>query len=234
MQKAFFAETLARRPALWNAMLRANAGTGGADPAFAVPPGVEAGPLLRWLDERPRTSLAPDLDQPPLGFWDFAEESRRLALLDPPALGRLCRVTGVALHAPAIAAVLRRDEVLALRAELGKDLYRYALFRGRYELGGVRRFFAMAQEQAAGQGGLGRLCAWHGVMALRLVAADWPEALVRRFDGMLPALPDPAQPEASEDAAEPALDRAERDELWRAVKKLLLKEVAPSWAPCFD
>ena len=32
----------------------------------------------------------------------------------------------------------------------------------------------------------------------------------------------------------PSLTEDERHELWRGVKKLLLKEVAPSWAPCFD
>ena len=40
-----------------------------------------------------------------------------------------------------------------------------------------------------------------------------------------------ALPEA---AVLPSLTEDERHELWRGVKKLLLKEVAPSWAPCFD
>ncbi len=239
MQKGFFAETLAKRPALWNAMLRANAGAG-EDGGLAAALGGDAAPLLHWLQQSPQPRcLAPDPSRVPSGFWDFAEESRRLALLDAKDLHRLCRVTGTALHAPAIAAVLRRDEVLALRDELGPDMYRYALYRGRYELGGVRRFFAGAQEpflgrQAAGDQpakgrSLGRLCAWHGVLALRLVAAGWPGALAGRFAAALPVLPD-----LPEEAALPVLETSERDELWRAVKKLLLKEVAPSWAPCFD
>ena len=229
MQKGFFAETLARRPVLWAAMLRAN--TGSAEDGRAVATlGENAAELWRWLAEYPRPRCAaPDCPCESRGFWDFAEESRRLVLLDVQTLHRLCRVTGTALHAPAIAAVLRRDEVLPLREELGEDMYRYALYRGRYELGGVRRFFAMSQEPFPARQSLGRLCARHGVMALRLVATGWPEALVQRFDVMLPVLPD-----LPKDTALPALSGADRNEIWRAVKKLLLKEVAPSWAPCFD
>ena len=244
MQKGFFAETLAGRPALWQAMLQANAGQAEADPACAGLPESCAGALVHWLGERP-AAVRP-APAGPSGFWDFAEESRRLALLDAPSVHRLCRVTGTALHAPAIAGVVRRDAVLALRAELGEDMYRYALFRGRYELGGVRRFFAVSREpgsrggvpgrngalsgpEGAVQAPLGALCAWHGVMALRLVAEGWPEALAEQFDQKLPRLPEPPGVPAL-----PEPGAAGRAEIWRAVKKLLLKEVAPSWAPCFD
>ena len=158
----------------------------------------------------------------PVPFWDYAEESRRLALLDAPALLGLCRVTGVVLHAPAIATVLLRDEVLPLRESLGEETYQYALQRGRYQLGGVRRFFQWRDTDLP----LAARCALHGNMALRLVAGLWPEDVALRVCDRLPELP--------ETAALPSLTEEECHELWRGVKKLLLKEVAPSWAPCFD
>ena len=223
MQKGFFADTLSSRPAFWNAMLRANAGTAGKKGISVVMPGEDVASLLHWLQERPSVlRSAVERKNQMNGFWDFAEESRRLALLDPDTLNRLGLVTGVALHAPDIACVLRRDEVLALRRELGNEMYQYALFRGRYELGSVRRFFN-AQEDGVP---LGQLCLLHGVMALRLLAEDWPRELGQRFDVRLPHL--------HAEMKVPALDRRSRDELWRAVKKLLLKEVAPSWGPCFN
>lgn len=42
------------------------------------------------------------------------------------------------------------------------------------------------------------------------------------------------QPALPATAVLPSLTEEECHELWRGVKKLLLKEVAPSWAPCFD
>lgn len=69
-------------------------------------------------------------------------------------------------------------------------------------------------------------CALHGTMALLLIAGLWPEDVALRVRGRLPALP--------ATAVLPSLTEEECHELWRGVKKLLLKEVAPSWAPCFD
>lgn len=146
MHKQFFADVLARRPALWQRLLQANLPEGGP----RLPDdcreqlGGAADSLWAWLQQRPLThgpAAAESGPAVPVPFWDYAEESRRLALLDAPALLELCRVTGVVLHAPAIATVLLRDEVLPLRESLGEETYRYALQRGRYQLGGVRRFF---------------------------------------------------------------------------------------------
>ena len=146
MHKQFFADVLARRPALWQRLLQANLPEGGP----RLPDdcreqlGGAADSLWAWLQQRPLTHGPDAAESGPVvqaSFWDYAEESRRLALLDAPALLELCRVTGVVLHAPAIATVLLRDEVLPLRESLGEETYQYALQRGRYQLGGVRRFF---------------------------------------------------------------------------------------------
>ena len=60
----------------------------------------------------------------------------------------------------------------------------------------------------------------HGRVALGLIMAGWPQLLQNRAP--VAALSDIAAP--------PDVQRG----LWFDLKKVLLKEVAPSWAPCFD
>lgn len=222
MNRGFFADTLASRPLLWKAMLRANsrpASVLGDFPDVSALPGEAAASLLSWLAGRPDAIRREQTGQD-AAFWDYAEESRRLALLDAETLAALCLVAGVALHAPDIARVLRREDVLTLRSGIGEDMYHYALRRGQYQLGDVRRLFAGLHPSLP----LAERCALHGSMAPRLVAALWPGELVERFLPSLPPLPGGDLPSFSE---------GEIREIWIALKKLLLKEVAPSWEPCF-
>lgn len=223
MHKQFFADILARRPVLWQRLLAANGSgqTAQLPHACREQLGEVADSLQTWLGQRPLAHGLSDVTLPE-AFWDYAEESRRLALLETPDLLELCRVTGVALHAPAIAAVLCRDELLPLREALGEAAYHYALQRGRYQMGAVRRFFQRRDTDLP----LPERCALHGNMALRLVSGLWPVELAHRLDRRLPSLP--------QTRALPSLTEEDCHELWRAVKKLLLKEVAPSWALCFD
>ena len=223
MNKGFFTDVLASRPLLWEAMLRANSRPASASEGFpdaSALPGEAAASLLYRLAGRPDAARREQRGQH-AAFWDYAEESRRLALLDRETLAALCLVAGVALHAPEIACALRREDVLTLRSGIGEDMYRYALCRGRYQLGSVRRLFAGLHPSLP----LAERCALHGSMAPRLVAALWPEELAERFLPSLPPLPGGELPSFSE---------GEIREIWNALKKLLLKEVAPSWAPCFE
>ena len=223
MNKGFFADVLAARPLLWEAMIRADcAGCGPASSAGELAECAEkiGGASLRtWLLRPLRRHGA---EGETSSFWDYAEESRRLALLAGSDLDALCRVAGAALHAPEIARTLRREEVLALRHALGEELYRYALHRGQYQLGGVRRLFARLHPSLP----LAERCALHGSMALRLVASGWPAELARRFFSKFPDAP------LTQDV--PEFGEAEIRDVWIALKKLLLKEVAPAWTPCFD
>jgi len=185
-----------------------------------------------------------DVPPGPAPFWDFAEESRRMALLDGAEAARLALVFGTALHAPDFSRLVRRDDVLALRTALGADLYAYGLQRGRYQLGGVRRHFAPLREvERTGPGLAGRIRE-DGARALALCAAAWPDALRARlaWPGELlapsgagnAADADIAQPPGAADTPMDGHGQAVWRGVWFGLRKLLLKEVAPQWAPCFD
>lgn len=249
MHKGFFLDVLRRKPALFAAMLAFNgaggaaSGTPGHDGALqalrhAVPgagEGLLRSPRLRrWLNG----DGAAAVEQ----FWDFAEESRRLALLDAAEVDRLAHVFGVALHAPDFARLVLRDDVLALRTELGEELYRYGLQRGRYQLGGVRRHFAPLREAERTGAGMAERVRADGARALALCAGRWPEPLKARLAWPAHLAPqgDEARPVTEETDGMPPEggEDPRRQDAWRGVwfglKKLLLKEVAPRWAPCFD
>ena len=196
--------------------------------------GSTFGPDTAASGERASEATAPGTPAsgtPPVPFWDFAEESRRLALLPAPAVDRLALTFGAALHGNAFAILVRRDDVLALRTALGEDLYAYGLHRGRYQLGGVRRHFPPLRDaERTGEGIALRIRA-DGLTALGVCIARWPDVLRRRLvwpDSMSGIISgtSPRWDEARRQAAWP--------DIWFSLRKLLLKEVAPQWAPCFD
>ena len=77
----------------------------------------------------------------PALFWDFADETKRLVLLDIQSLVKLARVLGVSLYAEEISHILDRKSVLQLQNELGKELYFYALERGKFRLHEIKERF---------------------------------------------------------------------------------------------
>lgn len=159
----------------------------------------------------------------PGGFWNFQEEDRRLALLGRDDLERLEMFWGAAVWAPDLAAVIAGQEARDLRRELGPELYAYALARGRFHLGPLRRIY---REAPAGRSaaGLRRQLQSAGRLAVLVVRSGWPEAL-RRLN----------PPEAGgEGPPPPPLDAPEPRRLtWLWLKKILLTEAAPQWQPCF-
>lgn len=235
MSKGFFGESLVRRPQLLAALLRANRPQPQVEEGLDVAAvgaalGRDAAALCAWLHAGVRrcpplpmcVASGASEDAAPPGLWDYAEESRRLGLVQAGHVRQLAAVAGVALHAQEVAQVVRRSECLALRRELGEELYAYALYRGQFQLGGVRRLFASLHSLLP----LAQRCALHGVMALWVVARSWPEPYVARFAALAPPLP--------QGEALPDFGPAEGFALWLALKKLLLREVLPAWAPCFD
>ncbi len=222
MHKNFFIDVITRKPALFTAILRFNGqavveeGTRLPDHAREFCAGLPE-EVLSELAGNPRASrhiyaLARNKET----FWDFAEESRCLALLPPDTLADLARFYGAGLHANDMARTILGRDVAALREGLGDDAYVYAIRRGQYQTLAGRELFATRHKDLpmAERAGL------HGREALGLIMAGWPQILQNRAP--VAALSDIATP--------PDVQRG----LWFDLKKILLKEVAPTWAPCFD
>lgn len=216
--RSFFRELAARRGALFEAVLRFNA----CAPAMGsngVPPSV-----AEVLDASSRGRQAHiRLGERPGGFWNFEEESTRLALVEPETLESLVLHFGVAVNARAFAAVVRREEREALARQVGRDLVGYALGRGAFHLGETRRHFLARH----GDVPLAERVRLHGAEALGLCTGRWPEALRAVAGERFPGLVDPAAEARERDHK---LERL----VWFGLKKLLTKEVAPQWAPCFS
>jgi hypothetical protein len=234
MHKDFFVHIIRHKPELFRSMLAFN-GQDGAQPD-KVPAklrritGVDAEAL--WTNGRARRRLADYGSSDGSGrFWDFAEESRRLALLPPQLLARAVLQFGVALHADQLSRLIAREEVLAAREEIGPELFAYALQRGRFQAGSLPGLFG------TGHGGLAARIRLHGLQALSLCSSVWPRNLLDicavRFDGLTTAF-SPANATDIDSALDETPPAEARRAVWFGFKKILLKEVAPQWAPCFD
>ena len=222
MHKKYFLEVISEKPALFAAMLRFN---GITPPDNAqTPPDALAGLCADlppacldalWHHEPSRKqlrSLMPEHAEP---FWDFSEESRCLALLEPDTLHDLVLFYGATLHAPEITRTILGGEIARLREALGERAYAYALQRGQYQVPAGRDVFAARNREYS----LTDRILLHGREALGIIVAAWPQALQKRVQ----ATP-PAGMQVSAD-----LQRS----IWFDLKKILLKEVASAWAPCF-
>lgn len=156
-----------------------------------------------------------------LGFTDeavfaFGEPNRRIALLDPVSLDRVAFLTGTALHWEAISKVFERDDVRAIKAEIGEDAYRFAILKAPILAGK-----AAADLGDHGYAGLGWAMRRLGAEFIAAGMAGAPRALRARLalkfprefaDLFLAHRPGGANPKA-----------------WRLVKNVLLQEVDPTW-----
>lgn len=247
MYSQFLRDVLTSRPALCHAILAFN-GLGGALPLAGpadstvslhqrqensppLPPALVASlsatPSLCAALQRASTTLTPTARF----FGDFAQESRRLALLPPAVLERLRLVFGVAAHAQHLSQIVVRSQQMLLRQEWGDELLDYALQRGRFQIRqapnsapGDVPSHTVPRTQADLHAALSTRIREYGAWALHRLSADWPEAL-RRPSADRPFFATPPTP---------ARNAWNYPGLWKDVKKILLKEVAPAWTPCFD
>ncbi|MFR6519361.1 MAG: sulfate adenylyltransferase, partial [Bilophila wadsworthia] len=109
MHTSFFSDIIARKPALFRAMLAFNGRLGSVVPdcpeAWRVP-GLNTAIVAAELSRRGSPVLAWPVAPPEEGFWDFTDESRRLAFLSAEELERLGKVFGVCVHAAELARII--------------------------------------------------------------------------------------------------------------------------------
>ena len=231
---AFLAETVERRPALFRAMVEMNRELLPDLPASApgkpekVPAALLRDPLVRRALHRSPSSAARSAARTSSGWWDFAEETSRLALLPAQAVHDAALRFSAAVFAEDMARIISRAQVLALREAIGADIVAYALRRGRWQVGSLRQSIA-SMPFAAGTPLPQRILSLARAILI-LTAQEWPAPLRKLWFQSLGLDAD-----ASTDfAALPQLSREQRRALWFTLKKILLREAAPTWAPCFD
>lgn len=222
MHKNYFLEVINEKPALFAAMLRCNGMTpadGEKGPPQALP-GLHADFPRARLEElwrhgpsrRHLRALMPGSAEP---FWDFSEQSRCLALLEPETVNELVLFYGANLHAPEIARTILGKDLARLREALGARVYAYALQRGQYQMPVGRGVFSTRNREMP----LAERVGLHGKEALGIVASSWPQPLQGRVDVTYPT-----DISVSEDV---------RRGIWFDMKKILLREVASAWKHCF-
>ncbi len=226
--KPFFDALLAEGNALWPAIMRCNAHpcTAKTENAASLSPDALAS-LGTWFAQIPDSGRDGEMPTDTVFFWDFGEDSRKLALLDDGQIARLADVAGVTLHAPALARIVEREERRACREVLGAELFDYAQTRGQYRTGAAGDIVARRDTDLP----LPERCLAHGRLALYYCSLRWPRELRRSFQRRLESLPG-VPGDIAVNVGDGLSDSAWQA-LWRMLKKCLLGEVAPSWKPYF-
>lgn len=211
---------LLHNPALLRAVLEFN--------EFCAPPDLgsesEFGPLSRCLHaqlaERPRLWRFFPMPGERKAVWCFEPAPNRLALLPPPLLERLALYWSAAVWAEDLARIIEKTRLARVKEQIGSEVYRYAVRRGRFHLGGLRSSLHSGPE-------------WKDVEAFRqpgekiltLCLAHWPEALRAAWEAHW-RRPLPKENPLGQATPFPSL--------WLWAERILCTEVAPEWQPCFS
>ena len=191
--------------ALWPALTASPRALARLSGAFAMAsPGGEAGWLADFL------------------AIDFSSLAARLLLLPPRGLLALGHYAGLTLYCREAAALLRREEALALREAFGPAARDFAVRRAPFllrEPGRLAEILAGAMK-GAGVGELINQVNRAGRAALAASGVTLAPTLARLFLAKLP----PPQGGGGPAAAPPSLDEGARYSLEALLKKLLAKE----------
>ena len=233
MDQRFLIEALSRKPELFTAMVGFNKAQlrGKSATSMLSPLGDVGNSLLR--DPVVRNSCANRNGTVAEGWWDFSEESCRLVLLSERELRTLALTFSAAVFAEEMALVLDKAQVVELRNLLGEDVFNYAIRRGRYQIGSLRPFLIESMPAAS----LAQRIQLLASAVMHALSRNWPEKLRQVWAeklGKAGLLNPPSENSATADTVLPLLRAEQRRILWFTLKKLLLREAAPQWAPCFD
>ncbi len=185
---------------------------------------------LTWLSRTSNRSKARLFPGDGAGFWDFKEESRRMALLPPPMLNDLILKWGSAFCAPIINRIILRRDLEIVDREIGKSLVDFARGRGRLNLGDLSGIISLT-DRSMNPDKIRSLIVMYGMKAHGICCATWPVPLKIITDNRL----EQELPELFKNRFEPEkVDPPHFRAVWFSMKKILLKEVAPEWTPCFS
>ncbi len=227
MNKVFFKDAL-KKPELFSAILDFNFSIlqKKEEQSLALLAGQNI-PLEKIPSAALKKYIQKSIGTEQTGFWDFTEETRRLALLDTDTLLALMNVTGISLNAKEIAKTVQKEEVAKIKQAIGGPLYHYALTRGQYRLGTLQTFFP-----PDGSLSLLEKIQKQGEQALAYCIQNWSEELKTLFFKKH-ALPQSFFTSLEEIKQYP-LNPKNEILIWFSVKKILIKEINHSWAPYFN
>ncbi len=157
-------------------------------------------------------------------FWDFEEESSRIALLDAACLQKLFLFFGASVWGDEISHVIVKKDRDDLTEKIGAEAYLFALKRGRFLTGHLYPFFSSLQQEDSLENKI--LATQKNVFSV--LYGRWPSEL-RTAVSSLFSDTDFFQPETERSA-----DTVLFTSIWNAVKKILIREVDPQCAQCFD
>ena len=172
--------------------------------------------LSEWIVEQ--FALEPD------GVWDFESQVARLVLLDSSSLVRLIKLAGIASIHRQIARIVDRDTVSRIKQSLTEELYLFAVKRAGFLLGPLADALDTG-EPTIGPEEIDRQAGQVGQQLVSACLTGQPKALMSRLALKLPA----------DIILNDSRDNSENSHaIWPALKRILLTEVNPEFAVCFN
>lgn len=161
-------------------------------------------------------------------YWNYADETKRLLLLDKESLSQLILRFGITIHAREISLIIKRDDVLTIKKALGEENYFYALTRAKYRLNKLCDFYKNKNQQLD----LITKILQNGQNALFHCTTTWEKELkvffINKYKEEFPYLTTLMQ-ENNE-----TIPEDKKRLIWLGIKKILIKEVNSSWLPYFN
>lgn len=214
MNRFYFRELLTEKMPVFESVLAFNAPVVSENEANAVTQHVLQNPALR-------SRLLAKQPKQPMSFQGFDNDVERLAMLSADELARLGRIVAASILAEDIANAISREEARDVRLFLGDDIYNYALVRGRYQAGGIR---ALLAPRVSGM--LSERCAQLARGIFEALRSTWSDSLKEQTAETFATMALPGGPALQ-------LDASTQQNLWRFMKKIILRECDKQWTHYF-